>query len=890
MFVPDFLCSKTIGRPSSHSQSQKDKSFPSRSKVSDGNVMFHSSSVIEPRLGSFDRFKRCLFSCSDSQVVQASPRFSVSGSSVPVCSASVRSQGLSLGLHESGSDGSRVSSQTRSSHVLLPRRLAYSSGVEKSSFGSSFSCVTKGTGSGVPDKLEEVVIRPSEGTCLFGSDFGHSEEISATSGTQSFGTSKSGARVSIGSSFDGSEVAGFSGSPCKHGGFSSALQTTDETPSDLLPSIFLSDKRQSGKVDSVIRGNQGSCFGLGVAEPSVGRKTVCSETTRDYGDDGCVGLGLGSSVSHASSFRSMVSAGSKKPHQPVGVEGCGFSSPRFRTSGGGPVGSDSVRQQDCRGVHKSTRGYPFDSSMYDGSVVMGVVHPETNSFVGCSHSGDRECSGGFSFKGKFIAQRVDVEQGSVSQDLSQSSSSFGDRPICVESECSTSKVLLQRERPSSLEDRCSVVPLGGSGAVCLPSFRLDPQGSTEGSKRRGGSSVDCSFLAKKTLVPSSNEVVGGNSEESASSRGSVMSTSVVNKTSECSIPSSYSMAAVRQQAEEAGLSSRAAQFTAEALRESTRLSYDSRLDHFRKWCDQNDCDPITASLGKVADFLIYLFDKNLALSTIRSYRSAIASCHRGFSDGSSVSNSSFLSKICRSFLLKRPPVKSLTPAWSLPSVLKVLMQAPFEPLATTSLRNLTLKTVFLVAVASGHRVSTLGALCLDRGHIRWEPSGVRLIPKPGFLAKNQGVSSPVVEIFLPKISSFSAVEDDKLWCPVRALKWYVNRTEKFRSSSSLFVATVAPFGAVSSVTLSKWLVECIKMAGPEAIFADKIRAHDTRALSTSWALFNGASVTDIVKAAYWSNANTFIACYLKDVVSREGLFGRAALATSGPPGSSSSAH
>ena len=96
-----------------------------------------------------------------------------------------------------------------------------------------------------------------------------------------------------------------------------------------------------------------------------------------------------------------------------------------------------------------------------------------------------------------------------------------------------------------------------------------------------------------------------------------------------------------------------------------------------------------------------------------------------------------------------------------------------------------------------------------------------------FLAENQGVSSPVVDIFLPKISCISAVEDDKLWCPVRALKWYVNRTEKCRTFSSLFVATVTPFGAVSLTTLSKWLFECIKMAGPEAIFADKVRAHDT---------------------------------------------------------------
>ena len=65
---------------------------------------------------------------------------------------------------------------------------------------------------------------------------------------------------------------------------------------------------------------------------------------------------------------------------------------------------------------------------------------------------------------------------------------------------------------------------------------------------------------------------------------------------------------------------------------------------------------------------------------------------------------------------------------------------------------------------------------------------------------------------------------------------------------------------------------------------------NTRALNFSWALFSGTSVRYFVQAAYWLNAITFIACYLLDVVSEEGLFGRAALATSGSPGVSSSAH
>ena len=68
-------------------------------------------------------------------------------------------------------------------------------------------------------------------------------------------------------------------------------------------------------------------------------------------------------------------------------------------------------------------------------------------------------------------------------------------------------------------------------------------------------------------------------------------------------------------------------------------------------------------------------------------------------------------------------------------VLWALSGAPFEPLHKASLHCLAIKTVFLVAIASGHRISTLHALSIEPGHIRWEPAGVRLVPRPGFIAK-----------------------------------------------------------------------------------------------------------------------------------------------------------
>ena len=40
------------------------------------------------------------------------------------------------------------------------------------------------------------------------------------------------------------------------------------------------------------------------------------------------------------------------------------------------------------------------------------------------------------------------------------------------------------------------------------------------------------------------------------------------------------------------------------------------------------------------------------------------------------------------------------------------------------------------------------------------------------------------------------------------------------------------------------------MAGTEAILADRVRAHVTRSVSSSWALFNGASLKEIQQAAF----------------------------------------
>src|SRR4029434_4303347 len=46
---------------------------------------------------------------------------------------------------------------------------------------------------------------------------------------------------------------------------------------------------------------------------------------------------------------------------------------------------------------------------------------------------------------------------------------------------------------------------------------------------------------------------------------------------------------------------------------------------------------------------------------------------------------------------------------------------------------------------------------------------------------------------------------------------------------------------------------------------EKLHAHSTRGVSSSWALLKGVSVEDICKAASWNSRHTFIRFYMLDV-------------------------
>ncbi|KAI2653744.1 ORF V: Enzymatic polyprotein [Labeo rohita] len=140
--------------------------------------------------------------------------------------------------------------------------------------------------------------------------------------------------------------------------------------------------------------------------------------------------------------------------------------------------------------------------------------------------------------------------------------------------------------------------------------------------------------------------------------------------------------------------------------------------------------------------------------------------------------------------------------------------------------------------------------CLEFGPA---DSHVVLRPRPGYVPK---VPTTPFRDQVVTLQAISSQEDDPnltLLCPVRALRIYLERTQPFRRSEQLFVC----YGgqqkgkAVSKQRISHWLVDAIRMAYEARGLPCPlgIRAHSTRGVAASAALANGASLTDICRAA-----------------------------------------
>ena len=233
------------------------------------------------------------------------------------------------------------------------------------------------------------------------------------------------------------------------------------------------------------------------------------------------------------------------------------------------------------------------------------------------------------------------------------------------------------------------------------------------------------------------------------------------------------------------------------------------------WCSTNQVDFRTPPVKSVADFLMYLFEeRKLQPSIIDGYRSAIAD--KLESSTINISKDKNLTRLLDSFHRDTPKGRRGIPSWNLSLVLHQLTKAPFEPIKEASLKHLTFKTVFFLALGSGKRRSEIHAWQCNNIRHQSDWSKVSLYLSPSFLSKNQlakegpdSVAPVVIPALAPTLDR--SLKSDRSLCPVRALCYYLDRTSDIRQNKELvFVSFKKGFDKdISAATISSWIKQTV---------------------------------------------------------------------------------
>ena len=222
----------------------------------------------------------------------------------------------------------------------------------------------------------------------------------------------------------------------------------------------------------------------------------------------------------------------------------------------------------------------------------------------------------------------------------------------------------------------------------------------------------------------------------------------------------------------------------------------------------------------------------------------------------------------RSFKVEAPCCSVRPPSWDLMKLLEYLRSSVFEPLSSSSLRDLTRKTLFLVALAIAKRVGELQAFSRV---VSFSSTAAGLSYVPEYLAKTETAVRP-----LPRSFSVQSLEDfasggpeDLLLCPVRSLREYIKRTSRFvNRPRRLFVSPRCPSRAMSKNGISFLLPEVIVQSGASSEEVAAPRAHSIRGIATSSAFFKNWSLSSVLEAASWKSNSVFTSFYFRDFAVR----------------------
>ncbi|XP_068240306.1 uncharacterized protein [Palaemon carinicauda] len=286
----------------------------------------------------------------------------------------------------------------------------------------------------------------------------------------------------------------------------------------------------------------------------------------------------------------------------------------------------------------------------------------------------------------------------------------GNGSLRDEAERATPRILFACPRPKGgIGGRLSA-QVGQSGRVRLSSFRSD-EASSQQSKdsQQPKDDFGSALVAGERVVRIPKRSGYSPSVASSGQTRPPEAATLSEVPREPSIPSSSRLEVIQHLLKRQGYSTKTAVRMSRYLRQSSTAVYQAKWAAFIKWCASRKIKPLEASVPNIADFLVHLRDElGMSIPAVKGVRAALGQVF--LLKGIDLSSSRHISMLIKSFEQSCPPSSPRVPQWDLARVIDMFSKPPFEPLKDIVDRNLTLKVVFLLALASAKRAGEIHGL------------------------------------------------------------------------------------------------------------------------------------------------------------------------------------
>ena len=251
-------------------------------------------------------------------------------------------------------------------------------------------------------------------------------------------------------------------------------------------------------------------------------------------------------------------------------------------------------------------------------------------------------------------------------------------------------------------------------------------------------------------------------------------------------------------------------------------------------------------------YLFYLLETGKSYSTINSHKAMLLQTLPFFGN-TWCNDCKLIARFMKGIMSTVPSKPKYVCTWDVSCVLEYL--ATLWPLNRLTLKQLTFRTVALLALATAPRAQTIVSMNID--------NMIRENQCLSFFFPHVLKTTRSGHAYVLKIDHYA---DEKL-CPMHTLLYYLDRTKPLRKSQQVFISYVT-HASVTTCTIARWLKYVLSASG---IDISVFQAHSFRSASTSAALAKGCSLKLILDTADWSSDKNFRKFYYRSTVSNKDM-------------------